>query len=242
MIVRKGAGLIVAFLIVSSANAQSPPQTPVLRLFLPGNIPSDKIEVDYALYGTFGAHSRYGRAKPDSAFVEIPLVVEGSTANEVKVLAWAPGCRVEEFDIKVGGLDLHDSYSCDQLPFVLLAGQVDQSVALRQRRTAEVRVDYLAGWGCSFFGFSDCMVPQFSIGTAKIDPTGRFEISLPDFSSDPAYKALSATDGFEIVLRQVNTEDISLRPRSKLLRTLDGSLKAASVYPNPVLFVANKSN
>jgi hypothetical protein len=242
MIFRRCAGLIMACLILSEANAQSQSQTPVLKLFLPANVPSEEIEVDYALYGTFGAHSSFGRAKSDSAFAEIPLVVEGTVADKVKVIAWSPNCRVARFDINVEGLDLHASYTCDPLPFVRLAGKVDKSVTVRQREPAEIRVHYLAGWGCDFFGFSDCIVPKFSIGTAKIDPTGSFEINLPDFSSDPMCKALSPTEGFEIALRQRNMQDMPLSPSSKLLRTLDGSLKAVSAYPNPVLFAPRKSN
>jgi len=242
MIVRKSAGLIVALLIGSSTSAQNPRQTPVLKLFLPGNIPSEKIEVDYALYGSFGAHSSFGRAKPDSAFAEIPLAIGGTVADKVKVLAWAPGCRVARFDINVEGLDLHDFYNCDPLPFILLTGRVDKSIMLRRQGPAEVRADYLAEWTCNFFGFSDCIVPQFLIGTVKIDRTGRFEINLPDFSSDPACKASSVTGGFEIALRQLNIQNLPLSPSSKLLRTFDGSLKTAPAYPNPVLFVPHKLN
>jgi len=242
MIFRTSAKLIVALLIAAATEAQSPIQTPVLKLFLPPNVGSETIEIDDALFGPFGAASVFQKAKAGSAFLEIPLAVEGQVADRIKVIAWAPGCRVATFDLPINRLDLHDSYSCDPLPSVVLTGKVEESVLRRHQGPAQVRVEYVAGWGCDFFGFSDCMVPQFAIGTADVDSTGGFKINLPDFASDPACKDSEVIGGFQIAIRGTTNWDTALMPQSKPQRTRGGELKPASTYSNPTLFVAQKLN
>jgi len=242
MIFRDGAILLATLLAVATAAAQAPGATPVFKLFLPASVASEQVDVDYALYGDFGAYSNFSKAKPDSQFVGIPLAVQGTIAQEIKMIAWAPGCKVATFDVKIEGLDLQESYFCNPLPFVLLAGQVDKPVLLRQQGLAEVRIEYLAAWACEFFGFADCMVPQFSIGTAKLDPTGHFETNLPDFESDPDCKRSSVFGGFQFAVRESDTWDRDLVPQLEHLRTLEGELKPASAYPNPTMFVVRKPN
>lgn len=241
MVCSRSAVLLASLLIGGFGHAQDVSSSPRLRLFLPPNVTSDKVEIRYTLYGAFGAYGSFVIAKPDSASAEIPLSVSGQVAGEIKAFAWAPGCHVARFNIKVGELDIHESYSCEPLPFVLLRGQVEQSSLLHQR-PAEVQVEYLASWACDFFELSDCMVPQFSVGTARIDSAGRFEINLPDFAADPACEASRASATFEVTLRDVRTYNpiASLSPRSKTLRILNGVLKPASVYPNPTMFIAGK--
>jgi hypothetical protein len=235
------AVLLASLLIGAFGHAQDASGSPRLRLFLPPSVPSDRVEIRYTLYGAFGAYGSFVIAKPDSASVEIPLSVSGQVAGEIKAFAWAPGCHVARFSIKVGELDLHESYSCEPLPFVLLKGQVEQSPLLHQR-PAEVQVEYLASWACDFFELDDCMVPQFSVGISRIDSAGRFEINLPDFAADPSCKASRASATFEVTLREVKTYNpiASLSPRSKTVRILNGALKPASVYLNPTMFIAGK--
>jgi len=164
MIFRDGAILIATLLAVATADAQNPGATPVLKLFLPASVASEQVDVDYALYGAFGAYSNFNKAKPDSQFVEIPLAVQASIAQEIK----------------------------------------------------------------------------FSMGTAKIDPAGRFEINLPDFESDPECKRPSVVGGFQFGVLESDTWDRDLVPQSEHLRTLEGELKPASDYADPILFIARK--
>ena len=213
---RSCSAVLTSVLIGACVHPQEAPASPRLRLFLPPNVPSDKVEIRYTLYGVFGAYGSFVKAKADSASVEIPLSVNGQAAGEIKVFAWGPGCRVTRFDIKVEDLDLHESYSCEPLPFVLLNGQVEQR-PLRQQEPVEVDVEYLANWACDFFELNDCMVPQFSVGVAKVESVGHFEISLPDFAADPACKGSRAPATFELVLREGKTQNpvafLGARPR-----------------------------
>ena len=212
-----------------------------MRIFLPPNIPAEKIEIRYALYGVFGAYGGFVESRIDSASVEIPLAVDGKSANEIKAFAWAPGCRVATFDIKVDGLDLQKVYSCDPAPNVLLRGQIREAELLH-RAGIEVSVGYLAHWACEFFGFNDCMVPGFSVGATAVDSGGTFELELPDFYSDPACTGPALSSTFQLWLREVKTKNPVARliPESNTLRTPGGELESASAYPNPTTFVANK--
>jgi len=214
----------------------------MLHLYLSPGIRSEKVEIQYVLYGAFGAHGSFAKAEADSALVEIPLSVGGQVAEEAKGFAWVPGCRVRTFDLKVKELDLQWSYVCESSSDILLSGRVKESRLLHKGQPTEIEIDYLADWACDFFGFADCMVPQFLIGIATLDPAGRFTIQLPDFASDPVCLGSRLPSGFELTLRETRTKNrvAALGPESRTLRLLGGELKATSVYPNPAWFIASE--
>jgi hypothetical protein len=105
----------------------------------------------------------------------------------------------------------------------------------------EVRVDYLAPWVCGFFGFMDCMVPQFEIGIAVPDADGSFEIALPDFAADPIASGPAGGAEFQFVLREVKGNVVAfLAPETETLRTLGRGLKIGPSYSQNLVFSARK--
>jgi hypothetical protein len=170
------------------------------------------------------------------------LSAEGKPAGEIKLFAWAPGCRIETFDIPLQALDAQESYSCTPLSTVTLVGQIDDATLARRKR-AEIHVDYLAGWACDFFGLADCMVPQISLGTANVDANGGFEIDLPNFAADPIASDSKFRSQFQLVLREVKTWNpiAFLSPESRMLRTPGGALRPATSYPQLMGFVARRT-
>lgn len=232
--------LLISLLVATCATAQTGSQPAQLHLHLPPNVPSENIVLRYVLYGVFGANGKFVDVKADSPAVEIPLAVEGRPADEIKAFAWALGCQIKTFDIRVEGIDTQETYSCDPLPGVLLNGTIQKFQSVGGDVT-QIQVDYLAGWACEFFGFADCMVPQFRIGSTKPDSTGRFELEVPDFASDPACNSSRSSSAFQLTLREVKTKNIVafLNPEPKDLQA-PGGIKPASEYPNSTPFIVAK--
>lgn len=174
--------------------------------------------------------------------IQIPVVVEGKSASQIKMFIGAPGCRIATFDIPIVNLlDTQESFSCVPTPTITLVGQIGSASLLRNNEVT-VSVDYMAGWACGFFGFADCMVPQISLGTAKPDTEGVFKIELPDFSLDSRLSDSKDGTELQLILRNNRTYNIVafLRPESDALRTASGNLKISAFYPQNVVFVARR--
>src|SRR5689334_3065594 len=93
---------LLSLLLAGCATGQVAPQQPKLSILLPVNTLSDKFEVRYVLYGSFGANGRYISPNPDSTgVVTIPLSVEGKMATAIKLFAWTPGCQFATYDLTV---------------------------------------------------------------------------------------------------------------------------------------------
>ena len=238
-----GVVLLACLLIGAFADAENSSGSPRLHLFLPPNVPADKVEIQYVLYGAFGAYGNFVRANLGSASVEIQLSLKERLAEQIKAFTWVPGCRVATFDIKVEGLDIDRSYVCEHSPGIFLGGRVKKSELPAHRQPTEIQIYYLADWACDFFGFADCMAPQFSIGTSQLDRAGHFELQLPDFASDPACLGSNLPSGFQLTLREAKTKKpiARLSPDTEKLRLPGGGLKAASVYPDPTIFIETKA-
>jgi hypothetical protein len=124
-----------------------------------------------------------------------------------------------------------------------LTGRIRDSRAYGQE-SVEVRVEYAAFWACRFFGFTDCAVPQISLGTAKPDAEGVFEIDLPDFGIDPITAESDCGAELEFVLREAKTGNIIafLEPELDTLRSPGCGLKISFANPQNVTFVARSNN
>jgi hypothetical protein len=235
--------VLLSLLLAGCATGQVASQLPKLSILLPANTPPNKFEVQYCLYGSFGANGGYISPNPDSTGVpKIPLSVDGKIANEIKLFAWAPGCQFEIYDLSVHESDMQELYTCNPLSTVTLHGQIADK-SLLQKTSSEIRVDYLAGWACDFFGLSDCAVPQISLGTVTADADGHFEIELPDFAQDPASSDFKSPSEFQFALRKVKTWNLiaMLDPELKMLRAGGGGLRPASSYAESVIFNARKT-
>lgn len=240
------AALITAVTLLFAVNglAQSALQLPKVSIALPVDVPSEKVWVQYVLYGPFGAHGGNAARKPASQLIEILGTVDGKHAEQMKMFVWAPGCKIETFDVPIQeSSDIHESFSCSPLSSITLVGRIKNG-RLTDKKPAEVRVDYMAEWACGFFGLVDCMVPQVSLGTASPDAQGIFEIDVPDFSADPISSDSTRGAEFQLVLREVKTWNLIafLEPESETLRTPSRALKIVPSYPPNLAFLARKVN
>jgi hypothetical protein len=216
-------------------------QLPSVRITLMPDVPYEKVFGHYVLYGPFGAFGGVVQ-KPRFRALQIPAVVEGKPASQIKMFIGAPGCKMATFDIPILNLlDTQESFSCNPAPTVTLVGQISPA-SLLSTKDATVSVDYMAGWACGFFGLADCMVPQISLGTVKPDANCVFKIELPDFSRDPIPGDGDDGTGLQLILREAKTYNIVafMEPESETLRTGSGNLRISSFYPQGVVFVSRR--
>ena len=224
--------LLAAFCVTAQVTA-----SPEFRLFLPANDHSNEVEVRYVLYGSFGAQGGFAQPARDLQSIGIPLSVEGVVASHIKLFAWAPGCQIATFESNVEALDIQSSYFCRPLPNTRLNGRIEGVNSLG-KTPVELRVYYVADWACAFFGFQDCMVPQWPLGIVELEKNGSFAIDLPDFADDPTVSGSKLISRFQFVLREAKTGNLIafLEPRSREDRSAGGGLKPASAYSKVSVF------
>src|SRR5579864_6108132 len=237
--------LWLAFLLLASAcwmTAQTPPLSRSLTIVLPPGIPSETTRITYALVGSFGSHGQTTEIAANETSYTIATSVDGKPADSVQIVVWAPGCetRTHSLDLRKSAIR-RITYGCVPHPAVTLTGRIIPFEATRAK-DAELAIFYRANWECVFFGWNDCMVPQFAVATVTPRSDGTFEAQLPDFTSDPvvAASAGSRINGdFLLLLRDPKTLNhiAELEPELEDYRSIDGSLKSVSEYPSDLVFV-----
>jgi len=239
--IRRARNFFLLAVILGGGLVRAEAQLPRVSITLTPDVPYERVFGHYVLYGPFGAQGGFVR-KPSSRTIQIPAVVEGKPASQIKMFIGAPGCKMATFDIPILNLlDTQESFSCNPVPTVTLVGQIGPPRLLHNEDTV-VSIDYVAGWACRFFGFADCMVPQISLGTAKPDAEGIFKIELPDFRADSIAADADGGTELRLILRDAKTYNLLalLEPESETLRSPSGALRISMFYPQSVFFVARR--
>jgi len=197
--------------------AQSSGDYPRVTITLPVDSFSEKLAIEYVLYGRFGAYGGYVTPKEGAASYEIRTSVEGNAAEQIKMFVWMAGCKMSTFDIPLQEHSrVEKLFSCVPLPTVPLVGRI-HPFSVPGEKAIVVWVNYSAHWACRFFGLMDCMVPQVPLGTAKLDPDGYFEIDIPDFSADSVATNSEGGAELRLILRETETWNpiAALEPESE---------------------------
>ena len=136
----RGLAFFSLILLVGSL-VRAEAQLPKVRITLMPDVPYENVFGHYVLYGPFGAHAGFVR-KPGSRTLQIPVVVEGKPASQIKMFIGAPGCKMATFDIPILNLlDTQEPFSCSPAPTVTLVGQIGPASMLGNK-DATVSVDY----------------------------------------------------------------------------------------------------
>jgi hypothetical protein len=142
-----------------------------------------RIEVRYFLAGAFGVYGGFVRDSDEDGAYRIPLEQDGRMGTNLKAILYAQGCQ---FTILFSGFALRFNTNRDvrlsALSSITLAGKV--SAARSSTRALDVEVRYLSFWDHTLFSFSDGITQGFNVGKAPLKPGGRFQIQIPDFSTD----------------------------------------------------------
>lgn len=224
--------------------AQAPARSR-LSVVVPPGVPSETVQITYALGGSFGSYGKTVSVEPNVSEYPINTTIDGKAASGIQLVVWAPGCETRTYSLNLekGSLRHRLTYECATLPLVTLTGRIHPFGPIAGK-PMELAIFFRASWECEFFGWNDCMVPQILVTTVTPDADGAFWARVPDFDSDPVIakskSSLRQSGEFWMLLRNPKT----LNPIAELeaeiedFRAPGGALKALSAYPSDLVFVA----
>jgi hypothetical protein len=118
--------------------------------------------------------------------------------ENVKIVLYTSGCEFKLYDLNLASdSDVEERFQCDPLPTTTLHGFIPPAEiprSISNDKKIDVRGDLDADWICSFFlqpTGGSCLGSDVPLGIlGSIDPAdkGKFELTIPDFSGDPAFK------------------------------------------------------
>lgn len=205
-------------------------QMPRLTLTLPADVAPEKTMIRYMLSGEFGGHSSFVRTTGNDWKYEIAAGVDGKAAEEIKIVAYMPGCEFETFDEKLPQGEVGETLQCRPVRMTPLRGQI---AGISEDRPRVVGVTYVASWANLFFGIYDGMVMTIPLGSVEPDASGAFEIMVPSFTG-------KAGDGSAQLMFHWSRGKVISQPG--VLEVVEktgigGSLTARADYPEVVQLV-----
>jgi hypothetical protein len=227
----------------SQAVAQEPagPQQG-FEIAIPPTVKSEQVEIRYYLSGPFGGYSSFVRAKTGIREYRIDTMFEGRTANTLKAIVVAPGCRIVTISVPVlSSSSRTNAFTCEPVVSPALNGRIQEPDSLRGHEY-EVEIIWKSPGAMGFFGYLDGLEPTFHITSVTPDSDGSFHVQLPDLVRDPATSSfVSGLDTFAFVAREKNTGNILARLEPTDARENQrGDLRLETVYPSEVIFGANE--
>jgi hypothetical protein len=170
---------------------------------------------------------------------EIPALVEGKAATEIRIIVYASGCEIQTFVISLAeDSRVEQEFPCQRVATVELSGQIVPNDLVRDNN-AELVVTYMAYWAHGFYGIADGFVTEFRLVTVSPDSAGMFQIELPYFAADAAALPSQRRASFQLMLRDSKTWnhiEYNLEPDVAELRLVERSLQIRSKYPEGLKF------
>lgn len=205
---------VVALVVLVATTAGR--DRPKVSLVLPDGIASETVQIQYYLTGAFGGSGSFVRPQKQRTSYDIDPFVEGRPAENIKIIAYLPGCEITTLNIAFSGTAVERSIDCSALGSVSLRGQV-LPASLSTDQPREIEFNYLAMWAHEFFGIYDGPVTTIPLGSVRLDRDGRFEITVPDLYKKPILR----DGGIQFILRDPETKNIValLRPADTTPKT-----------------------
>lgn len=114
-----------------------------MSVSLPQHTPSETVQISYFLVGPFGGSGGYAAKRAGVHSYEIPAVVEGKAATEIRMIIYAPGCEIQTFVIPLTeGSRVSQEFPCQPVETVKLSGKIVPD-ALVRNTDAELVVTYM---------------------------------------------------------------------------------------------------
>jgi hypothetical protein len=218
--------------MVAQENAQWKPLG--ITLYLPPDIASETVQINYFMLGPFGGYGGYVTTEKGRVSYDIPASRDGKPAAAVKVIAYLPGCEIAKFEVAMQGAWEARTLSCKALGRIPLQGRI-LPVSVAQTAGMEVEINYEADWDHEFFGIADGMVTAIHVATVIPDKDGKFEVELPDFNKQTDL----GRGSFQFMLRKTAGRNIvALLKPGNMLR-FSTELAIRSSYAPFVLFSAD---
>ena len=210
-----------------------------VRILLPSDIPSEKVQITYHMVGPFGGVGSLAKPHTGVGFYEIPTSADGRVADEIKIIVYAPGCEIQTYDIPLeDDSRIEQEFECTLANTVVLSGQI-VPMDLVQDKNAELIVTYMAYWANDYFGIVDGIVPEFTLANVSPQQYGTFQVELPLFSADSARHSPYIGADLQFRLRDsVTWNPIAhdLEPEVPEFKSVDHNVPIRPAYPNGLKF------
>jgi hypothetical protein len=99
-------GWVLAILVGMAGLLPQSAQTPKTASFLPSvsislppDILSETVQISSFLVGPFGGYGGYAAQRTGVHAYEIPIMVDGKAATEIRMIVYASGCEIQQFVI-----------------------------------------------------------------------------------------------------------------------------------------------
>ena len=214
---------------------------PSVSISLPADVLSETVQISYSLVGPFGGYADYVAQRTGVHSYEIPTMVEGKAATEIRMIVYASGCEIQQFVLLLTEHSrVNQEFQCQRVETVKLSGHIVPDALVRDTN-AELVVTYMAYWAHGFYGISDGLVTEFHLATVSPDANGMFQVDLPYFSADAEASSPQQRASFRLMLRDSKTWNHiapNLEPEKQELRLQEHGLRIRSHYPDDLLFTA----
>jgi hypothetical protein len=228
--------VVVALLFVCSmpiaiAQRGTSSEGPLISLYLPPGFPSEQVQVQYFMSGPFGGYGSFVPPEPDHQVIDFVAAVNGKPADDIKIIAYLPGCDLVVLDFPLAGTGMWRKLDCKPLSTITLHGRIPPAYA---NRKIEVAIYYQADWALDFFGIRDGMVSSFLLSRAVPNGNGEFSVAVPDF-----YKQNLGLSSYVFSFRCGDCKDIAAPEDTDRMRR---ELPVAASYPPIIEFDAPLPN
>jgi hypothetical protein len=214
---------------------------PSVSISLPPDVLSETVQISYFLIGPFGGYGGYITQRAGVHSYEIPTMVEGKAATEIRMIVYGSGCEIRQFVLPLAELSrVNQEFQCQRAETVRLSGKIVPT-GLVSDDNAELVVTYMAYWAHGFYGIADGLVTDFHLATVAPDANGRFQVDLPYFSADADASVPQQRASYRLMLRDSKTWNhiaSNLDPEKQELRLEEHGLRIRSHYPDDLLFTA----
>jgi hypothetical protein len=188
---------------------QASADAPAVNLRVVGcQAPAD-LTIRYFLKGSFGGYGGFVRTESGRSQYVIPAAYAGVPAEALLALVYCPDHEIALLQESSFAKPLGRSMELRLAPLgsVRLAGKLMYPTA---DSVAGIRIEvvYLASWAHRFWGIVDGFVDSFKVASTGISADGSFEVSVPDFASDPAVASYSEKGVFRLIARESKTGNI----------------------------------
>jgi hypothetical protein len=232
---------VVALLAGKTQIPERAEDSPSVSIYLPSNVPSETVQISYFLIGPFGGYGGYAARRTGVDSYEIPTIVEGKAATEIRMIVYASGCEIQQFVIPLSEHSrVSQEFPCQPGETVKLSGKIVPS-GLVSDNNAELVVSYMAYWAHGFYGITDGAVTEFHVATVSPDANGMFQVDLPYFSTDAEASSSERRASFQLMLRDSKTWNLiafNLDPDKQDLKLQEDGLRIRSHYPDDLIFTA----
>jgi hypothetical protein len=241
-------GWVLAILVGMAGLLPQSAQTPKTASFLPSvsislppDILSETVQISYFLVGPFGGYGDHAAQRTGVHSYQIPTMVDGKAATEIRMIVYASGCEIQQFVLPLAEhSSVSQEFPCQRVKTVELSGKIVPSALVRDNN-AELVVTYMAYWAHGFYGISDGFDTEFHLATVSPDADGMFQVDLPYFSADVEASSSQQRASFWLMLRDSKTWNhiaSNLEPEKQELRRKEHGLRIRSHYPDELIFTA----